>query len=213
MPKPEDAPLILWFDLETTGSSRDSKIIEFGGVLTDRDLNVVSETEVVIRPYGWPNYQMDPVVVEMHERSGLMYEVGDGMTISAADTLIADWLRKAAKEAGMGSTHIPYAGSGVGHFDRKFVTDQMPLTSKRLSYWPYDVSPIRRAFRLWGIEVPGLTSRSSEAAAHRALFDAYDALVQFRVARDATQHAYGLIDDRELEERITGMPVDWIANG
>lgn len=197
MPRPEDAPLILFFDLETTGSPEDSAIVEFGGVLVDRNMNVKGEREVVIRPKGWPHRQMDPFVVNMHETSGLMPLIEDGMTISEADEDVADWLRWHAKRAGMGSSHIPYAGSGVGHFDRGFIRRQMPLTSKRISYWPYDVSPLRRFYQWWGIDVPGLTSRDSSEAEHRALADAYDALGQAKAARDATLDAFAFVKEAD----------------
>lgn len=178
MPPRED--LILILDLETTGTDEmlDS-IIEFGAVMLDADtLKELGAIKQTLLP--WPDsYQrmMDNKVVrEMHEKNGLLEEInvalehdmltGSGEWAGSFDARgLKEWVDRFT---GGNTTHIPYGGSGVGHFDRKFIREQLPLFDKRITFWSYDVGVMRRMFAKAGAPV----LEGTENKTHRALDDA-----------------------------------------
>ncbi len=159
---------ILWIDLETTGSSDEAEIIEFGAVLTDQssELKQLGEFTATIwhdRPYE------APIVSEMHQRSGLTSDLmnPDYHTVPDLEKAVLAWINDTV---GFTTEHMPWGGSGVGHFDSKFIKRDMPYLSKRLTYWVYDVGVLRRMLRLAGVE-PNSPSGDSNIKTHRALDD------------------------------------------
>jgi oligoribonuclease (3'-5' exoribonuclease) len=170
---------ILWIDLETTGSSNDADIIEFGGVITDStpELSVLSTYTTLVKPTT-DKYESD-IVTQMHETSGLTLDLSLAWenlpSIGDAEKAILKWINETI---GFSTEHIPWGGSGVGHFDSKYIRRDWPYISKRLTYWVYDVGVMRRMLRLAGIEN---TSDNTEVKTHRALDDA---LLHASEARD-----------------------------
>src|SRR5688500_18328663 len=162
MPK-RDERYIFWLDLETTGSDLDGNvIIEIGAAITDMRLNVLEGREYVINP-GTAVFEMAPVVLDMHTKNGLIKDIyKSDDTIEKVDAEIAEWIRKFN-----GSDHMAFAGSGVTHFDRKFVKRDMPLTDKRLTHWALDVGVIRRTFEL----ILGIPGWPEDTKTHRAYDD------------------------------------------
>lgn len=162
---------ILWIDLEATGSSDNAKILEFGAVLTDqtKHLNQIGEgLSLVINPgVPVPDSYESPVVVEMHKKSGLTEDLqaGKGIELIDAERAIIKWINDTV---GYSSEHIPWAGSGVGHYDSKYIRRDMKHLSKKITYWVYDVGVLRRSLRLIGIELPADTT---EVKTHRGLDD------------------------------------------
>lgn len=181
--KPEDSDYIAWIDLETTGNRDDDSIIEVGFVLTDRDLNEVEAMGLTVKPWDW-NFLVDrmtPVVVEMHRLNGLLDDVTLTIDrINEVDEAVSEVLRKYGK-----GNHIPLAGSGVAHFDRKYIRRELPKTDDLLSYWAYDIGSVRRFLRWWGIPTPG--SELRQAKTHRALDDIREHIAETKAIRDALQ--------------------------
>lgn len=161
--------VILWLDLETTGSSDVAKIIEVGAILTDSSslLNELGRFTTVIGP-GWvaPNWEAD-VVKFMHQKSGLTEALKDPLnpTVQEAEKMVLRWINDTV---GFSTDHIPWGGSGVGHFDAKYIKRDWPYLSKRLTYWVYDVGVMRRMLKLIGIQ---LDADTTEIKTHRALED------------------------------------------
>lgn len=168
--------IILWIDLECTGSSNDAHILEFGGVITDAspELIEVSRFTTSVLPFGYDydyskieeSYE-DNVVVEMHKKSGLTEQLQKSTIpdTSLAEKSILRWINDTV---GFSTEHIPWGGSGVGHYDNKYIKRDWPYLSKRLTYWVYDVGVMRRMLRLVGIE---LSADTTEIKTHRALDD------------------------------------------
>ena len=159
---------IVWVDLETTGSADDSEIIEIGSVITNtKDFSILSEFSQVIRcsAAGIERIRANPVVLNMHTKNGLLAELerGDGIPLWHADDLMSSWITGVV---GASTEHIPLGGSGVSHFDRKFIRRDLPKVDKRLSYWAYDVGVLRRTWKLLG-----LPTLDDEGKDHRALAD------------------------------------------
>lgn len=160
--------VILWIDLETTGSSDEADIIEFGAVLTDASPDLNQLGEYTATNYSTKPYESD-VVVQMHQKSGLTDDLitPNFLGVSSLEREVLKWINDTV---GYSSEHMPWGGSGVGHFDSKYIRRDMPYLSKRLTYWVYDVGVLRRMLRLAGIEYESGNADSSTKT-HRALDD------------------------------------------
>lgn len=176
---------ILWFDLETTGNLPTSDIIEIGAVLTDYELNEISDFSATIRAMPSLNlFDLDPVVIDMHTKNGLWRDLKTQPNHLAYDTLEQDiliWLNEHTKNE---KQHIPAAGSGISHFDRKYLTTYLPGLNNRLTYWNLDIGVVRRFMEL--AHTP-LDKALVEAKTHRALDDAKAHVQEARVWRDLMQ--------------------------
>ena len=166
---------MFWTDLETTGSElADHQIIEIGAAITDMKLNVLDGREYVLPLTG--EYEIKPIVQEMHARNGLWKDVHASKNVLAdVDVEIAEWIRKFN-----GSDHMWLAGSGVSHFDRQFIKRDLPLTNKRLTYHAFDVGVLRRTFELI-LGVPGWPEDRKD---HRAFGDVLFHIEEARWALD-----------------------------
>lgn len=157
---------ILWCDLETTGTNENhDDIIEAGFVITDARLNEIDHYQAV---YYTPILLSDlkPAVQDMHVLNGLWAEVLDAkVNAPTGEQQILDWLRQHVPAGDV----IPLGGSGVSHFDRRFIDINWPRLSKRLTYWSYDIGSVRRVARLAGVEPP----MDQGQKPHRALADVY----------------------------------------
>lgn len=115
---------------------------------------------------------MADVVRKMHTENGLLDEVGQRgffnsdmdrmMQLAQVDQELADWVRSFA-----GGDHMPIAGSGIPHYDRKYIKRDLPLLDRRLTYYALDIGTVRRIVDIAGIEWPEFHMTK----AHRALDD------------------------------------------
>ena len=73
----ESANMLAWIDLEMTGLDPDLHVIvEIATLITDDQLNLIAEgPDLVISATEEQLKKMDPVVVEMHTKSGLLDEI------------------------------------------------------------------------------------------------------------------------------------------
>lgn len=176
MSNPEQSPYICWIDLETTGSKDTDIIIEIGAVMTDRELNELSSKQLVLHiGREWLD-QMDPFVVDMHTKNGLLEECfKSDVYVSDADAEMTRWIKQYTS-----GDHIPLGGSGVSHFDRKYIKRYLDKFDQYLTYWAYDVGSLRRQLRLFGFEIPDRKVNLT----HRALDDIRDHVVEAKGYRD-----------------------------
>lgn len=110
---------------------------------------------------------MDADVVDMHIANGLIRAllIGEGTTdLKTVEASLLIWLNNNLQSF---TKRIPLAGSGVSHFDRRFIRAQMPKLDNRLTYWAYDVGSVRRFLRLYGLPI----MVEHDAKTHRALDD------------------------------------------
>lgn len=212
--------VLAWLDLETTDTNetlRHSAILEVGVVFTWFDLQPIYEDDstecFVINPgldrdkqsfideYDLPNRlteeetlqgiwnRMDPVVQNMHALNGLWDDVcGSRLSTEAADEVLASTLSEVQRHCG--PIHI--AGSGVGHFDMRYLRRHFPRSFSHFEFAPYDVGSVRRIMRdLAGIDTTSVADpqqkSSGEAKAHRALDDAWAHLHETRAYVQAFQ--------------------------
>ena len=170
---------LLWLDLETTGSDLEvDQIIEVAVILTS--FNGITEIDSQTHVCGlydedghWLHelpeifrlFSVNEVVQKMHEGNDLWADVCKSpMNVKVADMAISKMLR----DRGVKSKKVMIAGSGVGHFDRKFVDKYMPMTSGFLAYPAFDTGAIRRALEMAG-HVP--EAEQKDLKSHRALDD------------------------------------------
>ncbi len=160
---------LLWLDLETTGSEVEHDcIIEVGCMLTTHDLIEIDTFTSVVKPEaaGLGRLFMNPIVKEMHTVNGLIDDIlaVDTKPVHLVTKSLLEWLAESGAEQGK----TVLAGSGVGHFDRKFIDRYMPQLSKYLRYWCIDIGVIRRAHDMW---VGTTVSTANDGKTHRSLDD------------------------------------------
>lgn len=168
---------ILWLDLETTGTDRQSaEVIEVAVALTQAtpELRVIEAFSTPLIPHQalWQD-GLNEEVRRMHTRNGLIadIEAGKAMKPWSAELRIRDILKRHVPD----TRKVPLGGSGVGHFDRDFVNREFPLIAKRLTYWPIDVGVVRRMCQMAGVDLPKAPDKT-----HRSMDCVHDALVEAR---------------------------------
>lgn len=166
---------LLWVDLETTGvdEAKDC-IIEVGAILTTSDLEVIDEYADLVLPTdeGFGRMMMNNVVRGMHEQNGLLAALLAVPRSSLRHSgYVGDQMCEWMKGWGATSGKVVIAGSGVSHFDRRFIRRQMPKLDAFCRHWHIDIGVVRRAHAMWvGTEVPN--ARTAEfGKTHRALDD------------------------------------------
>lgn len=176
--------LLLWCDLETAGldESTDS-ILEVAVVVTRPDLTELESYESAIWPGHWGSMTaelpfIEPEVVRMHTDSGLLDACAlSGVPLHEAEGRICSIL---------GDLGVPpefvLAGSGVSHFDRRFINRQMPGLASWLRYYPIDVGVLRRTLELFG---HGDLIGSAPLKPHRAMADIRLHIEEFRNIKDS----------------------------
>jgi len=177
--------MLAWMDLETTGlDEHHDPILEVGMILTDRDwpFAELATYQAVVQPDDsqWAT-RLGDHVTKMHTDNGLLAEVPSGSPIVKVESEMIATLAEAGARKGT----VMLAGSGVGHFDRRFIAAQMPTLSRWLTFPSLDVGVLRRAFCFVGREdlsAAGTTYEGDafDAKPHRALADVADHLAEFR---------------------------------
>lgn len=182
--------LILFLDLETTGVDETvDEIIEVGIVMLDaKTLEELSSFTQVIAPTDSAYARMEgkDVVRKMHEKNGLANVIRrdrfENMTLDGregVDDNIIEWLKA---RVGNDNTMIPYGGSGVAHFDRRFIMKYLPKFNKMITHWAYDVGTIRRSFVKAGLQTAdNFLEKQGQEKDHRALQDARVHADEFRL--------------------------------
>lgn len=184
---PPRTDVILFLDTECTGSDKKTEDIVQIAVVA---LGAPSWAEVgffnhpiVPSEAGWNRMMSNDIVREMHEKSGLMRwlrqakaNYPERATPEAVDDMLIKWLNK---EFGTDTSHIPYGGHGVNHFDRPFIDRQLPRFSKRITYKALDVGSVQ-----WHAQLAGRTDWpvQNEDEKHDALADARFHAREFRFA-------------------------------
>ena len=179
--------MILWCDLETTGlDPATCDILEVGLIITDDYLQWIDSQSWLIKPPDHLHSQLDPVVFDMHTKSGLLEDVARlGMPPQFTEQLICSWLddRNLSGEPWM------LAGNSI-HFDRSFIKALMPDVESRLTYRMIDVSTIKELVKRWK---PDAAYVPLGGKPHRALADAHQSINELRYYQRAGVLTAGMI--------------------
>ena len=170
--------MLAWMDLEMTGlDPAKDVIVEIATLITDDDLAILAEgPDLVVHTSEELLAAMDPFVVEMHTKSGLLEAIRSS-TISLADAGAATlaFLREHAEPG-----TVPLCGNSIGT-DRRFLAAYLPDIENFLHYRSVDVSSVKELVRRW---YPGVRSgRPRKQGSHRALDDIRESVEELRYYR------------------------------
>lgn len=197
---------LLWLDLETDGADeRLNNILEVGAILTPTSGDtVLEEIECVVSPQNLGAFDSMPSVVrEMHLKNGLLSELAHGAPhgrIDAEQRLVA-----LLRDHGVRPHRIAMAGSGVSHFDARFIKQQMPTLWRYFKYWQLDMGHIRRFLDFSGFGYVLRPDDNFDDKEHRALADARLHLAEYRHYQQQFGRAFVALIEQTRER---GMVVD-----
>jgi len=171
---------LVWIDCEMTGLdlARDA-LIEIACIVTDGQLVALDDgVDLVIKPPAEALDHMPEVVRDMHTASGLLDELGSGITLAEAQEQVLAYVRKHVPEP----RKVPLCGNSIAT-DRTFIARDMPELDAYLHYRMVDVSSIKELARRW---YPRAYFASPEKhGGHRALADIRESIIELRYYRAA----------------------------
>ena len=171
--------VLVWMDLEMTGLDHEKEVIvEIATIVTDDDLNIVAEgPDLVVQASDAVIAAMDPFVIDMHTRSGLLDAIRSStITLEEAGRLTLEFIRTHVPEP----RTVPLCGNSIGT-DRRFLNKYLPDIENHLHYRSVDVSSIKELAKRW---YPNLeSSRPDKGGTHRALDDVRQSIDELRFYR------------------------------
>ncbi|WGX95344.1 oligoribonuclease [Nocardioides sp. L-11A] len=170
---------LVWIDCEMTGLDLGADaLIEVAALVTDFDLNVLGDgVDVIIKPPAEALDQMIEFVRNMHESSGLLAELENGVTLQEAEEQVMGYLREHCPP----DSRPPLAGNSVAT-DRGFVARDMAVLDAFLHYRIVDVSSIKELAKRWFPR--SYFNAPTKRGNHRALADIQESIEELRYYRD-----------------------------
>ncbi|KAM4652855.1 oligoribonuclease, mitochondrial [Discoglossus pictus] len=170
---------MVWVDLEMTGLNIDKDhIIEMACLITDSDLNILSEgPNLIIKQPDELLDGMSDWCKEHHGKSGLTQAVRDSkIRLQQAEYEFLSFIRQHTPPG-----LCPLAGNSV-HADKKFLDKYMPQFMRHLHYRIIDVSTIKELCRRWHPEEYEFAPK--KASSHRALDDIRESIKELQFYRE-----------------------------
>ncbi|MFV0373113.1 oligoribonuclease [Microbacterium sp.] len=170
---------LVWIDCEMTGLDLAvDELVEIAIVVTDFDLQMLDPGfQAVIRPDASALANMGPFVTKMHEDSGLLDEIPQGISLADAEFRALEYIQQFVPEG-----KAPLAGNTIGT-DRMFLAKYMPRVDRWLHYRNVDVSSIKELSRRW---YPRAFFNAPEKnGGHRALADIRESIRELAYYRQA----------------------------
>ena len=174
----QNAKNLAWLDMEMTGLNPDTdRIIEVAMIITDSDLNILAQSEVLVI------HQPDSIIDHMdkwntttHTRTGLVDKVkASTLTETEAEekllAFISEWIPEKAS---------PMCGNSI-HQDRRFMVRYMPQLEAYFHYRNLDVSTLKELARRWN---PAILKGISKKGAHQALDDIKESIEEMAYYRE-----------------------------
>ena len=174
------AEQIVWIDCEMTGLDIDTDgLCEIAVIITDFDLVPLDPGfDIVINPGEDALAQMGDFVRDMHESSGLLTRIRDGVTVEDAEARVIAYLRRFVTAG----RRPLVAGNTIG-MDRRFVAKYMPTLEETLHYRSIDVSTIKELSRRW--YPAAFFEAPVKNGGHRALADISESIRELAYFRQA----------------------------
>lgn len=181
-----DKRYIVWLDLEMTGlnintteaGKRDDEIVEIGVIVTDGNLVPQDKgLQLVIKPTDAAMANMGSFVRNMHDKSGLLPLIKDGVSVSQAEKQVLEYIKQ----------HVPVRqtaqmGGNTIHMDRRFLAKYMPSVEDWVHYRNVDTSTIKEVLYRW---FPYVVDAAPEKIGnHRALADAIESIRELAFYRE-----------------------------
>jgi len=172
---------LIWIDLEMTGlKPEEDVIIEIATVVTDNELNVISDGPVfaISQPES-ALARMDDWNQRQHGGSGLLRRVRDSRIGNAeAERRTLEFLSALVPPG-----QAPMCGNSICQ-DRRFLARHMPALERHFHYRNLDVSTLKELARRW---MPGMASGFVKQGTHLARDDIYESIAELRYYR---QHMF-----------------------
>jgi oligoribonuclease len=172
--------MLVWMDLEMTGlDPAKDVIVEIATLITDDALEIVAEgPDLVIHHSDEVLAVMDPYVLEMHTRSGLLDAIrASTVTLEEAGGQTLEFIKQWVPEP----RSVPLCGNSIG-MDRRFLAAYLPEIEGWLHYRSVDVSSLKELVRRWYPSLRGALPRKENA--HRALDDIRESVNELRFYRE-----------------------------
>ena len=171
---------LVWIDCEMTGLDlRADALIEVAALVTDFDLNVLGEgIDLIVKPPAEALEQMNDFVRTMHEKSGLLEELDNGLPMAEAEEQVLAYIKEHCPDG----SRPPLAGNTVAT-DRSFLVRDMPVLESFLHYRIVDVSSIKELSRRWFPRA--YFAAPTKRGNHRALADIQESIEELRYYRAA----------------------------
>ena len=171
---------MVWVDCEMTGLDLvNDALIELAVLVTDGELNILGEgVDVVIKPPESALEQMDQFVRDMHTTSGLLDELGNGISLGEAEQHALDYIREYVSEP----RKAPMAGNSIAT-DRGFIARDLPQLDEFLHYRMIDVSSVKELARRWYPRA--YFQAPAKHGGHRALADITESISELAYYREA----------------------------
>jgi oligoribonuclease len=175
---PQDATRLIWIDMEMTGLKPDSdRIIEVALVVTDMDLAVVAEAEVlVVHQDDATLAGMDSWNQSTHGRTGL---AGKVKSSAFAEKDVEERMIAFLREHVPPKTS-PMCGNTICQ-DRRFLARWMPALEDYFHYRNLDVSTLKELCKRWQ---PDVAKGWTKQGKHEALADIYESIDELKYYRD-----------------------------
>ena len=172
---------IVWIDCEMTGlDPQKHVIVEIAALVTEAELNILGNgVDVVVHASEIDLAQMDDVVTEMHNSSGLTEEIRESaVDVNEAERIVLDYIREWVPNA----RQAPLAGNSIAS-DRGFIRRYMPELEDFLHYRMIDVSSLKELARRWYPRV--YFGQPEKGMSHRALADIRESIRELEFYRRA----------------------------
>ena len=171
---------LVWIDCEMTGLDlAHDALIEIACIVTDGQLVALDDgVDLVIKPPAEALAQMDEFVRTMHQTSGLLDQLDDGITLEEAEQQVLAYVREHCAEG----SRPPLAGNTVAT-DRAFIARDMRDLDAFLHYRIVDVSSIKELSRRWYPRA--YFAAPAKRGNHRALADILESIEELRYYRAA----------------------------
>lgn len=169
---------LIWIDLEMTGLiPEQDTIIEIATVVTDKELNILSEGPVLaIHQPDAIMTSMDEWNTRQHGNSGLTARVANSReTLRTAEAQTLEFLNKWVDERAS-----PICGNSIGQ-DRRFLVRYMPKLEAYFHYRNLDVSTLKILANLWE---PNVAKSFSKKGSHLALDDILESIEELKHYRN-----------------------------
>jgi oligoribonuclease len=172
--------VLVWMDLEMTGLDPETDVIvEIGTLITDDNLSIIAEgPDLVIHQPDSVLAVMQPIVVEMHTKSGLLEAIkASTVTLEEAGKATLEFIALHVPEP----RSVPLCGNSIGT-DRRFLAKYLPEIENYLHYRSVDVSSIKELSKRWYPKV-GI-DRPNKGGSHRAMDDIKESVRELQFYRD-----------------------------
>lgn len=155
------------------------ELVEVAVVITNYELAPVHPGfSIIIAPSAAALEGMGDFVRDMHTSSGLLDELGAGVSLADAEKAVLAYIAEHVPTAGQ----APLAGNTIGT-DRAFIARDMPTVDAHLHYRSVDVSSIKELMRRWFPRV--YFNAPAKNGGHRALADILESIRELEYYRRA----------------------------